>query len=329
LRARMNDQATVGVLDQFQTELVASWRRVPNKGFLFILLAAWLGLFHLVGNSTFGYVASPSLFRWLWNACTGRDADGQISDDSLSLWVPLLVLGLLWWKRKELVEVRFQLWWPGLLIVALGIVFHLVGFVIQKPRISILGMVIGIYGLTGLTWGPEWLRRSFFPFFLMVFCVPFSGPLDFITVRLRLLSSRIVEDIAHYGLGIGVVRDGAILKDPNNAFQYEVAAACSGIRSLVSIGLMATIGAFLSLRSWWRRLVVISLAAPLSVVGNVLRLLTIIVSAEMGGQQAGNYVHEGGPGGVISLLPYVPAFFGLIYAVQVFKRQEEKEALAP
>jgi exosortase/archaeosortase family protein len=55
-----------------------------------------------------------------------------------------------------------------------------------------------------------------------------------------------------------------------------------------------------------------ALAFPLSVLGNLFRMLCIIVAAEMGGQNAGNYVHEGGPFGIISLLPYVPAILGLL-----------------
>jgi hypothetical protein len=46
-------------------------------------------------------------------------------------------------------------------------------------------------------------------------------------------------------------------------------------------------------------------AFPLAVLGNLLRMLTIIIAAEMGGQEWGSYVHEGGPGGVFSLLPYL------------------------
>ncbi len=47
-------------------------------------------------------------------------------------------------------------------------------------------------------------------------------------------------------------------------------------------------------------------------LGNLFRMLTIIIAAELGGQSAGAYVHEGGPGGVLSLLPYVPVFLGLM-----------------
>jgi exosortase/archaeosortase family protein len=68
----------------------------------------------------------------------------------------------------------------------------------------------------------------------------------------------------------------------------------------------------LSFRSWWKRGLLMASAAPLAVFGNTLRMLTIIIASEIGGQHAGMYVHEGGPFGILSLLPYVGAFAGLL-----------------
>jgi exosortase/archaeosortase family protein len=99
--------------------------------------------------------------------------------------------------------------------------------------------------------------------------------------------------------------------DSAHRYQYDVAPACSGIRSLFATLAVAVIYAFLSFRTWWRRLVLIGSAAPLAVLGNVVRMLTIVIAAEIWGSRAGSYVHEGGPFGVLSLLPYVPAFLGL------------------
>ena len=52
-------------------------------------------------------------------------------------------------------------------------------------------------------------------------------------------------------------------------------------------------------------------AFPLAILGNLARMLAIVIASEIWGQEGGNYVHEGGPFGIISLLPYIPAFFGL------------------
>ncbi len=50
-------------------------------------------------------------------------------------------------------------------------------------------------------------------------------------------------------------------------------------------------------------------AFPLAVFGNVLRMMGIIMTAEISGQAAGNYVHEHW---FFSLVPYVPAIIGVM-----------------
>ena len=86
-------------------------------------------------------------------------------------------------------------------------VLHILGYALQQPRISIVALFTGIYGLMGLAWGREWLRKSFFPFFLFVFCIPLGGQAKFITVPLQLLVSWLVAVAAHI-VGIGVMQGG-------------------------------------------------------------------------------------------------------------------------
>ena len=303
----MNERAKPGVPAEFRADLLDCWRRLPDKGFFFLLLAAWLTLFHFLGNSVFGYIHSPSLLAWMFNAYNNG---GVSSDDALGNLVPFLVIGLFWWKRKELLQLPLRIWPPALMLVGLGLALHILGYVIQQPRLSIVALFTGIYGLMGLAWGHAWLRNSFFPFFLFIFSVPVGAVLEPITFPLRVLVSELVEWVAHGVLGIGVLRMGTQLFDPLGTYQYDVAAACSGIRSLVAIFLFATVYGFVMFRSSWKRLFMMALAFPFAILGNLLRMLLIIIAAEIGGQQWGNRVHEST---VIGLLPYVPVFLGLLF----------------
>ena len=289
---------------------VDCWHQLPNKTFFFTLLAAWLALFQFLGNSTFGYINTPSLLQWMFDAYNNA---GVFSDDAYGNLIPFLVIGLFWWKRKELLQLPLKIWPPALILVVLGLVLHILGYVIQEPRLSIMALFAGIYGLMGLAWGSAWLRNSFFPFFLFIFLVPFDVVLEPITFPLRILVSELVEWVAHGVLGIGVLRMGTQLFDPLGAYQYDVAAACSGIHSLVAVFLFATVCGFMMFRSPWKRLFMMALAFPFAVLGNLLRMLLIIIAAEIGGQQWGNYVHESA---IISLLPYVPVFLGLLLVGQ-------------
>src|SRR5437660_10782396 len=96
------------------SDLAAAWRRLPDKGFFFYLLAAWLALFHFLGNSTLGYVRTPSLLHWMY---TAYNPNNPITDDGHGLIIPFVVLGLFWWKRKELLALPLRTWGPGLLLV--------------------------------------------------------------------------------------------------------------------------------------------------------------------------------------------------------------------
>jgi exosortase len=310
-----------GVLEEFRVEFLKCWDRLPNKGFFLGLLVIWLSLFHFYGNSTLGYYRSPSLLQWMYNSY--KPAGHEVTDDSHGMVVPFVVLGLFWWKRKDLMALPFRTWWPGLIIVAFSLVLHLLGYVVQQPRISIVAFFTGIYGLTGLAWGRDWLRRSFFPFCLFAFCVPLGSQSQAITFPLRIFVTKIVAVIAKL-LSIDVVREGTLLRDATGHYQYDVAAACSGIRSLFATVGISVVYAAVGFQTTWKRAALVLSSVPLAVIGNVLRLLTIVLAAEVGGANAGNYVHEGGPAGILSLLPYIPAFFGLFYIGSLLHRVKDE-----
>jgi exosortase len=306
--------------DSLADEIRACWRLLPSKGLFFGLLAAWLLLFQFLGNSSIGYVPTSSLLEWMYVA---YNSVSVTADDGHGMLIPFLVLGLLWWKRKELLAQPMKTWWPGLFLVALGLLAHLVGYIVQQQRISIIGLFTGLYGLTGLVWGPRWLRASFFPFFLFAFMVPLGSLTEKVTFPLRIMVTWIVEHLFDDVLGIGVQRSGTQLFNALGTYQYEVAAACSGIRSLISIFLLATSYAFLVFRSPWKRLVMVAASLPLAVIGNVVRLSSIVAAGELSGQQAGNFVHENA---LISISPYVPAILGVIWIGGWLEKLDRKPA---
>lgn len=306
----------------FWQDTAECWRRLPNKLFFFALLAAWLMLFQFCGNSILGYVHTSSIFSWLYEI---YNTSGSAEDSGHGDFIPFLVVGIFWWKRKDLLAQPLQLWPPAIFILAAALLLHIFGFAIQQPLFSVVALFIGIYGLMGLAWGRAWLRHSHYPFLLFVFSIPLAGHLNFILFPLRMAATCLAEVASHL-VGIGVIRYGTQLMDPSGNYGYDVQAACGGMRSLVAIVLLATIYAFAIFRSPAKRIVLIASAIPFAVLGNVFRLFAIIVAASIGGQSAGNYVHEGGPGGILSLLPYVPAILGMFWLGHWMEKFEPKEA---
>ena len=263
----------------------AEWQRLPNRGFFLGLTSVWVLLFAFLGISTFQILGSPSLFGWMFNVYSSPAVDEQHG-----MLIPFVFLALVWWKREELAAQTVGLWWPGLGIVTVGLLLHLSGYVIQQPRLSVMGFFTGLYGLMGLAWGPRWLKTIFFPYILLAFCVPVGELLAPITLKLRILVATIVATVAQCGLAPDVMRQGTQLFDAEHTFGYEVAPACSGIRSVVAMLAITTIYAFISFKPAWKRLLMMTSAVPFAILGNVVRLCLTIMVAEMFGQSAGKAV---------------------------------------
>ena len=285
-RSQTSEQANSA---SFAEEFWSLWRELPEKGCFFGLLFAWVVMFHFLGNSTFSYIDSPSIFRWVYSFYSDPDLD-----DSHGLLIPLVVLVVLWWRRQRLLALPRKGWSPALGMLALAVVLHLLGFAAQQPRLSIVSFFFGLYALVGLTWGRDWLKATFMPFSIFVFCVPISS-LEIIknlTMPLRLLATAISTGVAHGVLGFEVTRRGTQILDATGVARYEVAAACSGIRSLISLFVLMTIFGMLNYRSMWRRFGLMLLSVPLALFCNVLRLISVIIAGQVFGVTASEVAHE-------------------------------------
>jgi len=311
--AELNAAERTG-FQQFREEFANVWAALPFKGLFLLLLALWFGIFHLLGSSTLGYTNTPSLFGWMDYVLS------QTNDDQHGPWMLVAIVILLWWKRRELLDAPEGNWWPALGLLLAAVVIHALGYMVQQTRISVVGFFVGIYALIGLVWGLRMMRATFFPILLFCFCLPLGGTLaDSATLPLRIIATKITTWVCHGAFGINVQQNGTQLFDPNHAYSYEVAAACSGIRSLTATLALAVIYAFVVLRSPWRRVAMIATTVPLAISANVFRLTSIVIASEAFGQKAGNYVHESW---WTSLMPYIPMIGGILLIGHWLKKGE-------
>jgi exosortase len=321
----------------FGEELQQIAAAMPDKLLFAILLVAWLALFQFQGNSTFGYANTPSLFTWL------RIAYNSSADDDFAYLIPAVIVALLWWKRMDLMTVPKKVWWPALMFFLFAVALHVMGYVIQQPRISVMALFFGFYALMGVLWGWRWLKATLFPLFLLAFLVPLPPDLESMTLPFRLVSTKMSVAAGHlFGIN-DLAHDGTLIVFPERRLFYEVEAACSGLRSMTVMTAMSCIFAFVSFRSAWKRLLVIIAAAPLAIISNALRLLSIIIAGNwkydqlkanglpveqvrLGAQAFGSYIHDHP---VIKLAPYAVAFLCLAFFAKWLRAdpmEPEKEA---
>lgn len=295
------------------------WRRLPHKSLFFLLLGGWIVLFHYFGNATMGYTQTSSMFLWAHSVYIGPD------DDQHGDYIPFVFLALLWIRRDDL-KCKARLWWPALLYFLAAILCQVVAFRIQQGRVSVLAFILGLHALIGLAWGPDALRKSIFPVFFLLFCIPMGAISGIITSALRVFVTQVCVGFTHNLLGIQVFREGAQIFGARHEPLYEVAPACSGMRSLVALGALSVIYAFLNFTSPWRRLVIIACSAPFAVIGNIFRVTTVIIVGDSFGKEAGAMIEN-----KFGFFTFAVAI-GLMMAVGFLLRERspgEKEKKAP
>ncbi len=271
---------------EFATEFSRYWVEWPHKILFGCLFTAWVLLFDHFGNSTLGYMNTSSIFGWLEYCYYNSE------DDSFGRWIPVIVLGLFWWKRKELKESVTAPWMGGLFILLVAIAIHLAGFLIQQTRISMIGFLLGLYALLGLAWGRKLMWASTFPMVLLIFCVPLNTLAETITFPMRILITKLSVGVAHDFLGIEVFRNGSQIMNAKGVALYDVAPACSGIRSLVTLVALSSIYGFTSFKTWWKRPFIVLLSLPLAILGNWVRVTTVIVVGEAFGLDYGLMIEQ-------------------------------------
>jgi len=94
-------------------------------------------------------------------------------------------------------------------------------------------LLVFVWGVLALAGGRRWGRAAVFPLGFMLLAVPVNF-IDSLGFNLRLVVANQTFVFAHW-FGVPLMINGTQLFSPDGRFQYDVAAACSGIRSLVAL----------------------------------------------------------------------------------------------
>jgi exosortase len=193
------------------------------------------------------------------------------SDFSHGFFVPLFSAFVLWQERRRLSEIILKPAWSGLAIVAVALCVLIVGQLGAELFLARISMLLLIAGLVVLFAGWNFFRAVFFPWAFLLFMIPIPTLLyNQITFPLQLLASRVAADVLQL-LNVPVLREGNVITLPN--IVLEVAKACSGIRSLMSLTCLAIIYGYLMERRITVRWALALISLPIAVAANSARII--------------------------------------------------------
>jgi len=192
-------------------------------------------------------------------------------DYSHGLLIPFFAAFLLWDQRKVLMVTPHKASWSGLPLVAISLFVLLVGVFGADLFLSRISFILLAAGLIWTLLGDHMLRRSKFLLFVLTLAIPLPTVLfNHITFPLQLLASEVSSSILPLA-GVPVLREGNIINLP--AMPLEVAEACSGIRSLMSLFAVAVIFGYFLERGTLRRSILAFASVPIAVAANVVRIV--------------------------------------------------------
>ncbi len=190
---------------------------------------------------------------------------------SHGLLIPFFIAYLLWDRRRQLRDTPVQSVWAGIPLVAFGLFVLLLGIFGAELFLSRVSFVLIVAGLTWTLFGWSMLQRVTFFLFVLFLAIPLPVLLlNHITFPLQLFASKVASGLLPLA-GVPVLREGNVITLP--AMPLEVAEACSGIRSLMSLFTVAVIyGALMERRISLRVLLALA-SVPIAIVANVARIV--------------------------------------------------------
>jgi exosortase len=155
--------------------------------------------------------------------------------------------------------------------LALALCVLIIGQMGAELFLARFSLVLSLASLIVLFLGWDYLRALFFPIAFLLLMIPIPAILfNQITFPLQLLASKVSAAVLPL-LGVPILREGNVINLP--AMTLEVAEACSGIRSLMSLVTLAIIYGYLMEKRIAVRVVLALASVPIAVAANSIRII--------------------------------------------------------
>lgn len=275
---------------------------------------AWLGLglFALVAGTVYAGTLVNILGVW-WNN----------PDYSHGLLLPFVVGFFLWLKRKRFGRLSARPADSGLIVIVVSQIIFVVGYLGAEFFLRRFSFLLLAAGMVLFLWGWRHLRESSFVFALFLLAIPLPTLVfNSFAFPLQLHASWLAEWL----LGVSeipVYREGNLLFLPKQVL--NVTEACSGIRSLMSLGTLGMILAYFLPVAGWLRIAFVLSTIPVALVANAARVAGTGMLGEYFSEQASTGFYHLFEGWVVFLVAFVILFAESMVLRRWFGRESSKE----
>jgi exosortase len=206
-------------------------------------------------------------------------------------FVPLVAGYIVWQRRERLFAVDWKPAWWGVGVILWGIAQSYLGTLGAELFLQRTAVLITLLGVILVFGGVALVKELAFPLLLLPFMIPLPTLIyTRITFPLQIFASVVAENVLNL-INIPTLRDGNVLELPSQ--KLNVAEACSGIRSLLSLTFLSLVYAYFFDRRVWMRAALFFATIPIAILANAGRVtVTGILSEKVDPSLARGFSHE-------------------------------------
>jgi exosortase A len=221
-----------------------------------VLVGLWLGLV-LILHPSFQNMAA------IWGGSTDTYSYGYVILP-ISLW-------LLWRERHYLMRIQAAPDWRALILVFAFAMIWLLARISGVQVLEQYAFVAIAISLVPLSFGWAWFQHALFPFLFLLVMVP-NG--DFLLPSLIEYTADFTTFFVQ-AAGVPIFRDGPYLSLPTG--EWQVVEACGGLRYLTASITLGLLYAYLTYRTFWKRLAFSVAIIVAALLANGLRAVMIVL----------------------------------------------------
>ena len=230
----------------------------------------------------------------------------HMPDFSHGFLIPIVSFYFVYEKRKQLSALSPSTAWTGFGLIVFGILLFLLGNLATEYFTMRFSMLVVLGGIILFLLGREFYKTFLFPLVFLIFMIPIPSVLmDRITFPMQLFASKVAAK-SLYLIGIPALREGNVILLANTSL--EVAEACSGIRSLISLLALSVVFAYFSQKTTLKRVLLVLSTFPIAIIANAARVTGTGVLAHHYGDKVAQGFFHGFSGWILFVVAFVCLF---------------------
>jgi exosortase A len=230
----------------------------------------------------------------------------NMPDFSHGFLIPIVSLYFVYERRRQLRVLNPSSNWVGLGLIIFGIMLLLLGNLATEYFTMRFSLLVVLGGILLFLLGREFFKNLLFPLIFLIFMIPIPSILmDRITFPMQLFASKVAARTL-FLISIPVLREGNVILLANTSL--EVAEACSGIRSLISLLALSVVFAYFSQKTTWKKILLVLFTFPIAIVANAARVSGTGVLAHHYGDKVAQGFFHGFSGWILFVMAFVCLF---------------------